>query len=166
MTKERKALPYSAVIAVLAVLVVAAAVGIYLHYCKPSQRDILSGPQPPVAENMQPMLPAKPLSALPEPDQLRFADALRDAVATIKPDYQRRRGTVVHLHRWLGRWPRKPRGQYLGGEFGLRQDVNADSQTQVAGESVPTTSSGATGGRLRRQFDDPASSRRLESGRK
>lgn len=161
MTKERKALPYSAVIAVLAVLVVAAAVGIYLHYCKPSQRDILSGPQPPVAENMQPMLPAKPLSALPEPDQLRFADALRDAVATIKPDYH---VDEERLYTYTGGWDagRKLTGQYLGGDSATRCMPTAKRKSPA---NPSTTSSGD---RLAGYADSStiASSRRLESGRK
>ena len=148
MTKERKTVPYLAVIAVLAV--VAAGVGVYLQYYKPSQRDILSGPQPPVAENMQPTLPTTPLSELPEPDQSRFADALRDAVATVKPDYH---VDVERLYTYTGGWDavRKLTGQYLGNEFDY--EMYADTQTQVDGESVDDVL-WRPAGWLRRQFDD------------
>lgn len=142
------------VIAVVVLLLIAAVgVGGYLEVYRPSKREILTEPTPPMRAQMQAtgMLPATPLSQLPQPDRSRFTTALHDAVRAIQPGYH-----VVDEQLFLKyggySWVavKELSGEYLGSDFGYREA--ADAQAQVDGETVDYLI--WRGGWLRRQFDD------------
>ena len=137
------------VIAIVLLLVVAVGVGGFLQLYRPSQQPILTGPTP-VPENKQYMMPVTPLDQLPKPDQTRFADALRDAVHTIEPAY---RIEEERMYLWPGGWDaiRNLSGEYLGDEFGFRQQARVE--TQVDGKDVDYVTWGSRNW-LRRLFDD------------
>ena len=140
------------VVTVVALLIVAVGVGGYLQIYRPSQREILTESTPPMRAQMRAMgmLPVTPLSELPAPDEKRFATLLHDAVHAIEPDY---RIEEERMYLWPGGWDavRKLSGEYLGNDFGFRQQARAE--TQVDGQGVDYVIWGPRSW-LRSQFDD------------
>ena len=134
--------------AAVIVLTVAAVVGAYLTVYQPSHQPILNGPKP-IPANKQAMMPVTPLGALPGPDAARVAGTLRGAAESVLPGFR-----IVHeqLFTHPGGWDalRNLTGEYLGDQFGLRQQV--DAETQVDGDSFRYLVWGA--GWPRRLFDD------------
>jgi hypothetical protein len=137
--------------AVVAVALVAG-IGGYVQVYRPSQQPVLSGPKPPMdpQKRAMGMLPATPLSQLPEPDRARFTEQLREAARAVKPGY---RIEEERLYLYPGGFNAvdKLSGSYLRGEFGLQLD--ADATTHVNGQHVDYLTWRSSNW-LRNQFDD------------
>ena len=112
--------------AAVIVLTVAAVVGAYLTVYQPSHQPILNGPKP-IPANKQAMMPVTPLGELPGPDAARVAGTLRGAAESVLPGF---RIDDEQLFTHPGGWDalRNLTGEYLGDQFGLRQQVDADIQ--------------------------------------
>jgi len=141
---KRSVLVSAAVIA----LAVLAVLGAYLTLCEPSHQPILNGPKP-IPANKQAMMPVTPLGELPGPDAAQVAGTLRGAAESVLPGF---RIDDEELFTHPGGWDalRNLTGEYLGDEFGLRQQ--ADAQMESDGYSFRYLVWGA--GWPRSLFDD------------